>query len=440
MHRRWTNLVREIIFITTSLFVFSQGECFGVESGTWSQQPAEPTRNSPSAVIVQVEDYVLTAKDLELVIKSYPAGSISSRESKLRLVENLISTKLFAFAARTAKLDLADDWKNAKDRARTEALIHAYFQRYVQPKFSKGEVQKYFVAHKPQSPRLTYGRSEDLLKDQVLTETNQSLMQQWSVKQQIDLLRDLDLQNERDSSIILARIGDGVFTLGDLREFATHLPPQDLSSWEVKKELLEVAVLERLYALAAEKAGLLNDPEVRKALVSSEDQVSASRYIRSVEEKIGLVEVERYYKKHADEFKRPDQIRLRQIVVATQEQAKAVKTRLDHGESFEEVARSVSTDRASAAQGGEIGWVRPGRLYPEVESVAFQLKPMQISEAIKAPDGYYVLRLEERLEGTARPIDEVAPNLLDQLKKRAIDDERRRLMALYRVTIRQDLL
>jgi peptidyl-prolyl cis-trans isomerase C len=203
---------------------------------------------------------------------------------------------------------------------------------------------------------------------------------------------------------------------------------------------VELLVLDRLYVQAAEKAGLTNDPQVQRALGTAEDQVLAVRYAQFVEQKITLDDAQRYYQAHPEEFRRPDQLWLRQIVVATPENAQLVKDTLGRGQSFEEVAKAFSTDKNSAANGGDIGWVRKGRLHPEVEKVAFRLKPKQVSEPIKTPGGYYIIRLEERLDGTMKPFDEIASNLLLRLKSVAVDAERKRLMTTYKVAINQELL
>jgi peptidyl-prolyl cis-trans isomerase C len=430
------NRRQRIIFIGASLFALST-----THSAVWSQQSAE-IKHSSLQTIVQIGDYAITVNDLEKIIETYPEGSISSRDSKRRLVESLITTKLFALAARSAKLDRTDDFREAKAKARENVLAFTYYQRTVKPKFSDEEARRYFQAHKDEFPNFFFSRTKiiALLRDQALASTSKWLMQQVGVKQRDDLLKDLDLRTAQDSSVVLAQIGEAVVTVGDLKRLAALYPNENLTTFAAKKDLLETLVLERLYAVAAEKAGLMNDPEVQKSFVWSEDKLLEAQYTHLIEGKVTLEDAQRYYQAHPEEFKRPDQLLLRQIVVATPEEARTVKAGLDRGESFEEVARMFSTDRTSAAKGGEVGWVRQGGLYPEVEKVAFQLKPNQVSEPIKTPNGYYLVKVEEHLEGVVRPFEQVGPNLLLRLKMLAIDDERKRLMMVYKTTINEELL
>ena len=50
------------------------------------------------------------------------------------------------------------------------------------------------------------------------------------------------------------------------------------------------------------------------------------------------------------------------------------------------------------------------------------------------------MRVEERLDGTVRPFDEVASNVLLQLKTQAVEVERKRLMTVFNVKINEELL
>ena len=55
-----------------------------------------------------------------------------------------------------------------------------------------------------------------------------------------------------------------------------------------------------------------------------------------------------------------------------------IRDRLASGQSFAEMARLYSDD-ASAAKGGDLGWISPGETVPEFEQAMNQLKPGEIS-------------------------------------------------------------
>lgn len=79
-----------------------------------------------------------------------------------------------------------------------------------------------------------------------------------------------------------------------------------------------------------------------------------------------------------------------------------LKDRLDHGAKFEELARLHSED-ASAASGGDLGWVSPGDTVPEFERAMNALQPGQISEPIQTPFGWHLIQvLARRTEDVSR--------------------------------------
>ncbi len=429
----WGNIIRRTVIISVCWL------WFGVSKpAIWGQQSAQTIKDHQ--VIAQVGDNKITVQDLEQITKYYFEDSIPSREEKRQQLQNLVVTKLFTSAARSAKLDATEDFPKTKEKARQDTLIHAYFVRYVKPKFSDEEARKYFEAHKEEFYYdFSYSRTKirTLLEDQALTEIYQLLVKQWEVTQRDDLLRDLDLSRDGDSSLVLARVGPHVVTLGELKERAQLR--EDISAFATKKFLLETLVLERLYALAAEKEGLADDPVVRKAIEYSEEQLLASRYRRSIEGKVTLKEAQQYYQAHPAEFKWPNQLRVRQLIVATEQAARAAKARLDRGESFEAVAKLTSVADGNTPKESQIVWVRKGTLPADVESVVFQLKPKEISQPIKTPGGYYIVQVDERVEGTVKPFDQVSANLLHELRARAVEAERERLMKVYKVTINKEL-
>lgn len=68
------------------------------------------------------------------------------------------------------------------------------------------------------------------------------------------------------------------------------------------------------------------------------------------------------------------------------------------GASFEQMAKNFSQS-ASAAVGGEVGWVRQGQIDSELEKALSVLEPGQISEPIKTLTGYYLIKLNEKRIG-----------------------------------------
>jgi len=73
-----------------------------------------------------------------------------------------------------------------------------------------------------------------------------------------------------------------------------------------------------------------------------------------------------------------------------------LKQRIEAGEDFARLARSHSEDPASAAAGGDLGWVDPGTMVPEFEQQMGKLKPGQISEPFQSRFGWHIVQVLER--------------------------------------------
>ncbi|MGH7506281.1 MAG: peptidylprolyl isomerase, partial [Longimicrobiales bacterium] len=94
------------------------------------------------------------------------------------------------------------------------------------------------------------------------------------------------------------------------------------------------------------------------------------------------------------------------------------------GEDFEALAKQYSEDPGSKELGGDLGWFRPGDLYPEFERAAYALRPGEISPPVRTRAGWHVIKLE-RIRGPERQ----ARHILLRPEITPADAERGRLLA-----------
>ena len=76
--------------------------------------------------------------------------------------------------------------------------------------------------------------------------------------------------------------------------------------------------------------------------------------------------------------------------------AESILDSIKHGADFAEMAKKYSDDPGSASHGGDLGFVKKGVFYPEFESVAFSLKPGEISDVVESPVGFHIIQLIEK--------------------------------------------
>jgi peptidyl-prolyl cis-trans isomerase C len=130
-------------------------------------------------------------------------------------------------------------------------------------------------------------------------------------------------------------------------------------------------------------------------------------------------EVRRYYQSNPQEFEKPEQVRVRQIVVDTEEEAKKVEEQLQNGTDFATLAREKST-APEAEHGGDLGYFAMGDM-PAEFNVVFGLPKGGVSEIVKSPYGFHIFKLEEKRRAGKRGLDEVSKAITEKLLRQKED-------------------
>ncbi|MCL4394783.1 MAG: peptidylprolyl isomerase [Chloroflexi bacterium] len=112
-----------------------------------------------------------------------------------------------------------------------------------------------------------------------------------------------------------------------------------------------------------------------------------------------------------------EQVHARHILVATYADAVKVEDRLKNGEDFAKLAEELSTDTASKAQGGDLGWLARDATVPEFTDAAFALAVNQISQPVTTTYGVHVIQSLGHEQN--RPLDASA---LQQKQSSALTD------------------
>jgi peptidyl-prolyl cis-trans isomerase C len=134
---------------------------------------------------------------------------------------------------------------------------------------------------------------------------------------------------------------------------------------------------------------------------------------------VSSTEVRRYYQVNAQEFEKPEQVRARQIVVATEEEAKSVMAMLQTGTDFAAVAREKST-APEAGKGGDLGYFAMGDM-PAEFNVVFGLPKGGTSGIVKSPYGYHIFKLEDKRKAGKIGLDEAYREIAEKLRREKED-------------------
>jgi peptidyl-prolyl cis-trans isomerase C len=135
------------------------------------------------------------------------------------------------------------------------------------------------------------------------------------------------------------------------------------------------------------------------------------------------VDAEIFYRLHPEAFERPEARRLRHILITfnSPEEQAAARRQL---ETLRNAARSAEAFGAAAqrhsqcptaVQGGQLGIVKRGQLFPELEPAAFALAENEVSAVLESPIGLHILRCDQIFAAGKMDFEQVKPRIVEKL-------------------------
>jgi peptidyl-prolyl cis-trans isomerase C len=247
---------------------------------------------------------------------------------------------------------------------------------------------------------------------------------------------------------IIAKVGNKSITLKDLDDFLRMIPKSQRIYYhsEVgKRDMLENMIDWKLLSKEAIKMGLDKDPGVLVKLNRPENQLQILREATLAGEFIqrnlnNLTdpkedEVKNYYNHHQEEFRQPEQVRLRRIFVRSEKEAQEIFLELKKGESFEKISKEKSKEGA-AKKGGDLGWFSIGKMDKTMEKIALTLKPGEFSKIVKSPTGYYLIQVVEKKPSFMKSFEEAKDRIKTSLKNRHQQEMMEKLKADLRSKVK----
>jgi EpsD family peptidyl-prolyl cis-trans isomerase len=209
---------------------------------------------------------------------------------------------------------------------------------------------------------------------------------------------------------ILARVNGKDITLKEFDDILGTMPPHFRpSAKEDKAKLLDRIVTQEVLYQEAIKDGIDKEEQVRKRVEDAKRQIMMSYLIEKQSSKVPEVtdaDIEGYYNSHKNEFMTAEQVKANEIIVKTEDEAKAVSDRLSKGEDFAKVVNEVSV-AITKDKNGDMGYVSRGQRGREFDTVVFNLKVGDVSKVIKVPQGYQIVKVIEKKESQPKPLGEV---------------------------------
>jgi len=142
---------------------------------------------------------------------------------------------------------------------------------------------------------------------------------------------------------------------------------------------------------------------------------------RELESKVTVTDADARadYDAHKADYVRPPTVHLQEVVIRSQDPsatalAQDIVRRARAGEDFAGLARSYS-QVPSRASGGDLGELRRGELTPDLEKIVFGLPKGGVSDPLRTTEGFRILRVADRSEGSVVPFEEARPEIVKRL-------------------------
>ena len=255
---------------------------------------------------------------------------------------------------------------------------------------------------------------------------------------------------------VVIQVGDVKLTSGQMAQILDAYPENQrvFANGPGRAQFVDQVVRVLLLAEEGRRRKLNETDAYKNQLTYSSDGILANQTDAEIKRQVAGDEalLRGYYEAHKSEYQ---QIHVRHILIRMQgspvtlppgqkdltdaealAKAKEIRQKLVQGADFAELARSESNDVGSSSKGGDLGFLKHGQTVPSFEDAAFALPDGELSQPVKTPYGYHLIRVEERKP--TRTFEDLRPELEKNLGTEASRKFVENLKAKTKVAIDPD--
>jgi hypothetical protein len=233
---------------------------------------------------------------------------------------------------------------------------------------------------------------------------------------------------------VVAIVGAKKITRHDVDSLIATAPPSaqgELRDPKGYRDIVKRMVIQEAMYNAAVRAGLERDSSYLAQLKLSARDLLMRRFYEVKIKSLPAIDdssLQAYYQAHPQEFAIHARARVRHIAVPTQAKALEVRRALEKGALWDQTCAKYSTDKATKADGGLIGWVAkdsdlvPGLgKAPAIVAAAYSLPIDKVSQPLKSAAGWHLIRVETREDETVQPFETTKSRILARLRSEQRD-------------------
>lgn len=204
---------------------------------------------------------------------------------------------------------------------------------------------------------------------------------------------------------------------------------------DLEPQLKEEIIAREIFMQEAQKQGLEASPEYRAQLELARQAILIRTLFENYRKQnpVTDADVQAEYDKFAA-ANGGKEYKARHILVETEAEAQKIIADLKKGAKFEDIAKKQSKDPGSGANGGDLDWANPSSFVPEFSEAMIKLKPGETTAApVKSQFGYHVIRVDEIRSAQLPKVDEVKPQVTQQLQQQRLQKYQEDLRAKAKI-------
>lgn len=228
---------------------------------------------------------------------------------------------------------------------------------------------------------------------------------------------------------VVIQVGDVKLTSAQVGQILDAYPENQrvFANGPGRAQFIDQVVRILLLSEEGRRRKLTETEAYKNQMVYSAAGILASNTDQDIKRKISGDEalLKAYYEAHKSEY---EQIHARHILIRMQgslvnlapgqkeltdaealAKALEIRQKILQGADFADLARTDSDDMGSSSKGGDLGFLKRGQTVPSFEDAAFALPTGQLSQPVKTPYGYHLIKVEERKP--TRTFEELRPEI-----------------------------
>lgn len=191
---------------------------------------------------------------------------------------------------------------------------------------------------------------------------------------------------------------------------------------EMKAQIKEEVITREIFIQEAQKRGLAASQNFKEQMELARQTILIRELFDDFKSKNPVTDAD--LKAEYDKFASANagkEYKARHILVEKEDDAKAIIASLKKGDKFEDLAKKMSKDPGSGANGGDLDWANASSYVPEFSAAMVKLEKGQLSaEPVKSQFGWHVIRVDDIRDAKLPSFEEVKPQISQQMNQQKL--------------------